>query len=106
MVTVLAFIINILAPIVNFVGLLGLCACVVYDDFYILTVAGIMAVVGLVFGFFAYGLDIPPRWFWSKSTNELFEFSVTAVLGYAVSFAMWPCAVYMVSFMADKVSAA
>ena len=33
---------------------------------------------------------------WSKSTNELFDFAVTAVLGYAWNFAMWPCAIYFI----------
>ena len=101
---VLAYIINLLAPVVNFLGAIGLCACVVYEDLYILVFAAIMAVVGLVFGIFAHRLDIAPRWFWSKSRNELFRFSVTAVLGYAGSLAMWPCAIYMVKVLADAVA--
>ena len=90
---VLAYIINLLAPVVNFLGMLGLCACIIYEDLYILLFVGIMAVVGMVFGIFAHRLDIAPRWFWSKSRNELFRFSVTAVLGYAGSLAMWPGAI-------------
>ena len=101
---VLAYIINLLAPVVNFLGVIGLCACVIYEDLYILVFAAIMAVVGLVFGIFAHRLDIAPRWFWSKSRNELFRFSVTAVLGYAGSLAMWPCAIYMVKVLADAVA--
>ena len=101
---VLAYIINLLAPVVNILGLLGLCGCVVYEDLYILLIAGIMAVVGLVFGIFAYRLDIAPRWFWSKSRNELFSFSVTAVLGYAGSLAMWPCAIYLIRVLVDAVA--
>ena len=101
---VLAFIINLLAPVVNFLGMLGLCACVIYEDFPVLLFSGIMAVVGLVFGIFAYKLDIPPRWTWSKSKNDLFRFSVTAVLGYAGSLAMWPCAIYMVKVLVDAVA--
>lgn len=101
---VLAYIINLLAPVVNFLGMLGLCACVIYEDFYILGTAGIMAVVGLVFGIFAYRLDIPPRWTWSKSKNDLFRFSVTAVLGYAGSLAMWPGAIYLIKVLAEKVA--
>lgn len=101
---VLAYIINLLAPLVNFIGLLGLFACIIYEDLSVLLFAGVMAVVGLVFGIFAYKLDIPPRWSWSKSKNDLFRFSVTAVLGYAGSLAMWPCAIYMVKVIADAVT--
>jgi hypothetical protein len=101
---VLAYIINFLAPLVNFVGLLGLFACIIYEELSVLLFAGVMALVGLVFGIFAYKLDIPPRWSWSKSKNDLFRFSVTAVLGYAGSLAMWPCAIYMVKVLVDAVS--
>ena len=101
---VLAYIINLLAPVVNFLGMLGLCACIIYEELPVLLFSGIMAVVGLVFGIFAYKLDIPPRWSWSKSKNDLFSFAVTAVLGYAGSLAMWPCAIYMVKVLVDAVS--
>ena len=101
---VLAYIINLLAPLVNFVGLLGLFACIIYEEFSVLLFAGVMAVVGLVFGIFAYKLDIPPRWTWSKSKNDLFRFSVTAVLGYAGSLAMWPGAIYLIKVLGEKVA--
>lgn len=101
---VLAFIINLLAPVVNMLGVLGLCACVIYEDFYILVFAGTMALVGLVFGIFAHRMDIAPRWFWSKSRNELFRFSVMAVLGYVGNLAMWPCAIYMVKVLVNAVA--
>ena len=104
MMVVLAYIINLLAPVVNFLGMLGLCACIIYEEFSVLLFAGVMAVVGLVFGIFAYKLDIPPRWFWSKSKNDLFRFSVAAVLGYAGRLAMWPGAIYMIKVIADAVA--
>lgn len=101
MLVVLAYIINLLAPIVNTMGLIGLCGCIIYEELYILVIAGALAVVGLIFGIFAHRNDIPPRWSWSKSRNELFRFSVTAVLGYAMNFAMWPCAIYLVNLVID-----
>lgn len=101
---VLAYIINLLAPVVNILGLLGLCACVVYEDLYVLVLAAIMAVVGVVFGIFAHKNDIAPRWTWSKSKNDLFRFSVMAVLGYAGSLAMWPGAIYMIKTVINAVS--
>lgn len=101
---VLAYIINLLAPVVNFLGMLGLCACIIYEELPVLLFSGIMAVVGLVFGIFAHKMDIAPRWFWSKSRNELFRFSVTAVLGYVGNLAMWPCAIYMVKVLVNAVA--
>ena len=104
MLVVLAYLINLFAPILNIIGTLGLCFCVVNDAFHVLAIAGVMAVVGFVFGIFAYRLDVPPRWFWSKSKNELFEFSIMAILGYALNFAMWPCAVYLIKYVLDRVT--
>ena len=101
---VLAYIINLLAPVVNFLGMLGLCACIIYEELPVLLFSGIMAVVGLVCGIFAHRMDIEPRWFWSKSRNELFRFSVTAVLGYVGNLAMWPCAIYLLKVVVNAVS--
>lgn len=47
-------------------------------------------------GFKATQLDIVPRWFWSKSANELFSFTLFSVLGYAWSFAIRPGAIYFI----------
>lgn len=96
MILVLSFIINLLAPIVNSIGLFGLIFSIIEDDIHILILSAILCAVGFIYGIFAYSLDVPPRWFWSESKNEIFEFAVTAVLGYAWNFAMWPCAIYMV----------
>ena len=104
MILVLSFILNLLAPIVNLLGILGLCGCIVYDEPQFLIISGALAVVGFIFGIFAYPLGIPPRWFWSHSANAIFEFAVTAVLGYAWNFAMWPCAIYMIMLLVEKVS--
>lgn len=102
MIVVIAFIINLFAPLVNTLGAIGLCSCVVYDDFHILWISLGLAVVGLIFGILAYNNDIPPRWFWSKSVNEIFSFSVTAVLGYAWNFAAWAFAIYLIQTIVDK----
>lgn len=102
MIRVIALVVNLLAPIVNMVGLFGLLGCVVYDDLSILGIAATLFILGLIFGIAAYRLDIPPRWFWSKSKNELFEFAITATLGYAWNFAMWPCAIYIIKVIIDK----
>ena len=104
MLIVLSFLINLLAPIVNALGMVGLCGCIAYDDPQILIISGVLAVVGFIFGIFAYPLGIPPRWFWSHSANAIFEFAVTAVLGYAWNFAMWPCAIYLIRLIAEMVA--
>lgn len=103
MILVLSFIINLLAPIVNTIGLFGLICSVINDDIDILIISAILFVVGFIYGIFAYSLDVPPRWFWSESKNEIFEFAVTAVLGYAWNFAMWPCAVYMINVVVEGI---
>ena len=102
MIIVLSFLINLFAPIVNTLGAIGLCGCVAYGDFHILGIGGALAIVGIIFGIIAYRNDIPPRWFWSKSKNEIFSFSVSAVLGYAWSFAAWAFTIYLVNVVIDK----
>ena len=102
MIIVISYILNLLAPIVNTLGVFGFCLCFPYDDLYILWYCGVAAIVGFIFGIFAYKNGIPPRWFWSKSADEIFSFSVTAVLGYAVNFAMWPTAIYLVQGLVEK----
>ena len=102
MLIVIAYIINLFAPIVNVVGAFGLLGSLIYEDFYVLIYGGIAAVIGLVFGIAAYRNDIPPRWFWSRSKNEIFSFSISAVLGYAWSFAAWAFAIYLVNVIINK----
>lgn len=102
MIIVIAFILNLLAPIINILGVIGLYCCYTDGATTTLILSAVMAVVGFIFGIFAYGNDIPPRWFWSRSANELFSFSVTAVLGYAFNFASWPTAIYLIKSISDK----
>ncbi len=103
MILIISYIINLLAPIINTLGLIGLCGCVAEGDFYILIITAVLFVIGLLFGIFAFRMDIPPRWFWSKSRNELFSFSITAVLGYAWNFAMWVTAIYLIIIIFERV---
>lgn len=105
MLHVIAFIINLFAPIVHPLGVLGLCGCVFYEEYQSLKQAGALAVAGLIFGLLAYRQDIPPKWFWTKSSNQIFRFRIFAVVGYAWSFAAWPLAVYFVRLILDPVLA-
>lgn len=124
---VISYILNKLSPIVNCLGVMGLflsilvcsdcgrftvegdykeiCSCAVqgiHIGLYVTVV--ICAVVGLIYGIFAYKNDVPPRWFWSKSRNSMFEFSVTAVFGYMVNIAMYPPCVYFIIYMIEKIA--
>jgi len=103
MIVVIAYIINLFAPIVNILGMIGLCGCLVYESYSTLIIAGVMAIIGFIFGIVAYRNDIPPRWFWSKSKNDLFSFSVTAVLGYTWSFASWVLAIYLINEIVSRI---
>lgn len=102
LIVVISFIINLLAPIVNLIGIIGLFASIENDDIDVLIISGVLAIVGLIFGIFAYGNSIPPRWFWSRSKNFIFEFSVTSVLGYALNFATWPLAIYVIQLVVEE----
>ena len=93
--SVLCFIVNLLAPFTNALGLFGLLLACGRGEWSILYGAIPFALIGLVFGIIAYRRDIPPRWFWSRSANEIFEFSISAVLGYAINFAAYPLAWYI-----------
>lgn len=102
LIVVISFIINLLAPIVNLIGIIGLFASIENDDIDVLIISGVLAIVGLIFGIFAYSNSIPPRWFWSRSKNFIFEFSVTTVLGYALNFATWPLAIYVIQLVVEE----
>lgn len=64
------------------------CAWLMDDNMEVLIMTAVAAVVGLIFGIFAYRNDIPPRMFWAKSFNDIFRFSFTAILGYAFNIAI------------------
>ena len=102
LIIIISYIINLLAPIVNTLGIFGLILSIGNDDIDVLIISGVLAIVGLIFGIFAYGNSIPPRWFWSRSKDFIFEFSVTAVLGYAWNFATWPIAIYIIRLVVEE----
>ena len=105
MLQVLAFLINLFAPIVQPLGVLGVCGGVIDDDMQSLQQAGHLAVGGFIFGSLAHRLDIPPRWVWAKSRNEIFRYRIFTVLGYMWSLAAWPPAIYFVRLILEPVLA-
>ena len=105
MIVVISFLLNLLSPIVNFLGLMGVgCAWLMDDNMDVLIMTAGAAGVGLIFGILAYKNDIPPRMFWTGSVNDIFEFSVTAVLGYAFNIAMYPPAIYFIIRTIEEVA--
>lgn len=100
---VLCKIINLLAPIVNFLGVFGFLKAIVDENWTMLVVALLLAVIGAIFGNRAYNLDIPPRWTWSDSAPEYFSFRITAVIGYSLSIASYPPAIYAITILKDLI---
>ena len=86
---VISFLLNLTGRIVVPVGLIAFLANIGEGNFDILMPMGVLGVIGIVYGILAYKYDIPPRWFWSKSANSIFEYSVGAVIGYGILFALW-----------------
>lgn len=100
----ICFVINLLAPFTNALGLFGLLLACSRSEWSVLYTAIPFAIAGLVFGIFAYRRDIPPRWFWSRSANEILENSVTIVIGYMVNFATYPLAWYIANDIIKTIS--
>lgn len=102
--SVICYLINLLAPITNMLGLFGCLLACSRGEWGVLYIAIPFAVAGLIFGIFAYSRDIPPRMFWTESVNEIFSFTVTTVIGYALTFAAYPLAWYIATDFIEAVS--
>ena len=87
----------------NLLGMLGFCVAVINDDYGVLLLAIPFALLGLWFGVKAYRLGVPPRWLWAKSVNDLFDYAVTAVLGYTFVFTDMPLAYYLITNLIEEI---
>jgi len=88
LVTALLWIFQKISPILTILG-----ALVLFGDGFIgyeFVVGAVLAVLGLIVGWFAWSQDVPPRWFWVKSKLELFDNRIGSAFGYAVQFFMIP----------------
>ncbi len=69
--TALLWLIQKIAPITNLVGLLVLLSEIAYNDIgigtHVYVLAGGLALAGFVLGFTHWALDVPPKFFWTKS---------------------------------------
>ena len=92
--TVILWIIQKIAPITNIVSILVLLSEIGYGDIgiasHVYIIAGVLALVGFIIGFTNWALDIPPKFFWTKSRVELFDNRVGNAFGYAIIFFLLP----------------
>ena len=128
MLIVTSYIIRLLAPLVNSLGLIGFIAYGMYaldshlysedplshvpdlpveilgtigyaNGWMFLAISIVIFILGLWYGIKAYKNDIPVRWLWSKSKNSLFDFALTTIVGYGFCFAAYPYALFLIHFM-------
>ena len=88
LVTALLWVFQKISPILTIFG-----ALVLFGggfEGYEFIVGGVLAVLGLIVGWSAWGQEVPPRWFWVKSKLELFDNRIGSAFGYAVQFFMIP----------------
>ena len=99
LVTALLWIFQKIAPITSIIGALVLFS----GEFegYELIVGAILAVLGFIVGFSAWGETVPPRWFWVKSRLELFDNRVWNAFSYAFQFFLIPCAITGIIMLVD-----
>lgn len=57
---------------------------------HVYVLAGGLALAGFILGFTNWALDVPPKFFWTKSRVQLFDNHVGNALGYAVIFFLLP----------------
>ena len=104
--TALLWLLQKIAPITNLIGLLVLLSEIAYGDIgietHVYVIAGGLALAGFVLGFTNWALDVPPKFFWTKSRVQLFDNRVGNALGYAVIFFLLPFFVAGVACVAGK----
>ena len=105
--TVFLWILQKIAPITNIVGILVLLSELGYGDPviepYVYIIAGGLALAGFILGFTNWALDVPPRFFWTKSRVELFDNRVGNAFGYAVIFFFLPFFVVGIMVVVEKI---
>ena len=69
---------------------------------YVYIIAGVLSLAGFILGFTNWALDIPPRFFWTKSRVELFDNRVGNAFGYAVIFFFLPFFVEAIKLLIGK----
>ncbi|MBQ3750069.1 MAG: hypothetical protein II865_02025 [Bacteroidales bacterium] len=57
---------------------------------HVYVLVGVPELVGFILGFTNWALDVPPKFFWTKSRVQLLDNRVGNALGYAVIFFLLP----------------
>ena len=98
---VILWIIQKLAPIITFTGILALLIELSSGEMdiepYMYILGGVGALLGFIIGFTNWAKDVPPRFFWTKSRVELFDNRVGNAFGYAIIFFNIPfCVIFII----------
>lgn len=104
--TFLFLILRTLGPIINFLGIMGFGCMGMYEDFDnpgMWIVGGICGVLGIILGASQWAIDVPPRWFWSKSQSELLETRIGSAIGYGLVCFNIPFAIYFITYLVENV---
>lgn len=104
--TFLLLLLRTIGKITNGLGVLGIIAIAVYDDFYApvtWTAAIICLVLGIILGATQWAIDVPPRMFWLRSKSELLETRIGCALGYGQICFNIPLAIYFINFIVDYI---
>ena len=105
--TFLMLLLRTIGPITGFLGIMGFFSIALYNDFHapLTWIASVIClVIGLVLGASQWAVDVPPRWFWSKSKSDLLETRIGTTIGYGLICFNLPLAIYFVLFLVDYVS--
>ncbi len=82
---------NIISPLILFLGL-GYIATGEAEGWEFIAGGG-AALLGFIIGFTGWAETVPPRWFWVKSSVDLFDNRFFTALSYALQFFLIPSAI-------------
>ena len=97
---ILLWIYRFITPVVFIWGGLVLCSGEYGDND--LWIGAILAVVGFLFGYVTWILDLAPRMFWVKSPFALFQSRIVTALESAMIFFLIPCFITGVEMLVDN----
>lgn len=98
------WILRLIAPIVRPLGILGaICMLSEEVDQSLWIISGVLAFVGLIFGFTNWALEVPPRFFWVSSKLDAFGDRFSAAIGYALLFFSFVPCYWIVNFFLDSI---
>ena len=82
-------ILNMVAPIVNILGVIAYCFLLLKGVFEVLCPMLILAIIGVFYGIIALKNNIPPRMFWFQKVNKIYASSFSIIIAYSIMFTLW-----------------